>query len=383
MIIASASDFRAAAKRRLPPFLFHYIDGGSYAETTKRRNEEDLALIALRQRVLTNVSSIMTSKVFFGRNYALPLVLGPIGLSGMYARRGEVQAKRAADAKGVPLCLSTVSICPLAEVASLSSEPLWFQLYVIRDRGFMRELLDRAKSENCSVLMFTVDMPVPGKRYRDVHQGLSGPYASLRRYLQVTRRPRWALDVGLLGRPHQLGNLVPVLGSRSGLEDFMEWIGRNFDPAVTWADLAWIREHWDRPLIIKGVLDPADAEQARAIGADGIVVSNHGGRQLDGVISTARALPRIADKVRGRMTLFVDGGVRTGLDVLRMLALGAEGVLLGRAWAFALAAEGRAGVAKLLEIIAAEMCSAMALAGVTDLSRIDGTLLDSNDFDEG
>jgi L-lactate dehydrogenase (cytochrome) len=375
VIIASARDFRTAAKSRLPRFLFDYIDGAAYDEVTCQRNIDDLRLIALRQRVLGDVSNITLSTQLFGRTQSLPVVLGPVGLSGMFARRGEVQAARVAAAKGVPMCLSTVSVCPLKEVAAAPCDALWFQLYVIRDRGFMRDLLGQAKAAGCKTLVFTVDMPVPGARYRDLHSGMSGPYAIPRRYAQALTHPHWAWDVGLLGRPHSLGNLAPVLGASSGIGDYIGWMARNFDPTVTWRDLGWIREHWDGPLIIKGILDPKDAEEAMALRADGVVVSNHGGRQLDGVLSTVRALPPIVDRVGHGLTVLVDGGVRSGLDVVRMLALGAKGVLLGRAWAYALAAKGGTGVAQLLDIIEKEMRVAMALTGSTDVARIDRSVL--------
>jgi len=375
VIIASTADFRRAARQRLPRFLFDYIDGAAYQEVTLRRNVDDLANIALRQRVLTDVSRIELSTEFFGRRHRLPLGLGPIGLSGMYARRGEAAAKRVAAEKGIPMCLSTLSVCSLEEVTAASPEPPWFQLYVIRDRGFMLELMRRAKSARCPALVFTVDMPVPGARYRDPHSGMSGPYAPARRVAQAAMHPAWAWDVGLLGRPHTLGNLASILGRNSGLEDFMGWIGRNFDPSVSWKDLEFIRANWDGPLVIKGILDPADAEEAAKLGADGLIVSNHGGRQLDGVKSTATALPAIAEAVRDRMTVFVDGGVRSGLDVVRMLALGAHGVFLGRAWAYALAAQGAEGVARVLDIIEAEMRVAMALTGSTDVARLDRRIL--------
>lgn len=364
-----------AAKRRLPRFLFDYIDGAAYDELTCRRNVDDLANVALRQRVLHDVSHIDLRTRLFGRGRSLPVVLGPVGLSGMYARRGEVQAARAAAAMNIPMCLSTVSVCPLDEVVSASPEPPWFQLYVIRDRTFMRDLITRAKALKCEALVFTVDMPTPGARYRDVHSGMSGRHASIRRIGQALTHPSWAWDVGLLGRPHNLGNIAPVLGEKSGLEDFIGWMARNFDPTVTWRDLGWVRELWDGPLIIKGILDPADAREALALQADGIVVSNHGGRQLDGVRSTAQMLPRIAAEVRGDLTLFVDGGVRSGLDVVRMLALGAEAVLLGRAWAYALAAAGEAGVLKLLQILEAEMRVAMALTACTNVAAINKAIL--------
>jgi len=375
MIVSSTTDFREAARRRLPRFLFDYIDGGAYAEQTLRRNVSDLADLSLRQRVLKDVSQVSTKATLFGVEHDLPVALAPVGLTGMYARRGETQAAKAAAVKGVPFCLSTVSVCDIDEVASASSAPIWFQLYVLRDRGFMRDLLVRARDAGATALVFTVDMPVPGARYRDAHSGMSGPHASMRRMLQAIGKPAWAWDVGVMGRPHTLGNVAPVLGENSGLEDFMGWLGANFDPSITWRDLEWIRELWKGPLIIKGVLDPEDARAAAEIGADGIVVSNHGGRQLDGVLSSAHALSAIVDAVGDRLTVLADGGVRSGLDVVRMLALGAKGVLLGRAFVYALAARGGPGVTQLLDLIDREMRVAMALTGVTSVDQIDRTIL--------
>ncbi len=375
---ASALDYRELARRRLPRFLFEYIDGGSYAEATLRRNVDDLAEIALRQRVLTDVSTLDLSTELFGRRQALPVALAPIGLAGMNARRGEVQAARAANKAGVPFCLSTVSACPIGEVAAQTDAPFWFQLYMIRDRAFMKDLLAQARAAGCSALIFTVDMPVPGSRYRDYRSGLAGApglAGTMRRTWQSILRPHWAWDVGVRGRPHQLGNVAPVLGRNTGLEDFFAWMRNNFDPSVSWRDLAFIRESWDGPLIIKGILDREDALAAADLGADGIVVSNHGGRQLDGVPSTARALPAIAEAVRDRMTVLADGGVRSGLDVVRMLALGAHGVLLGRAWVYALAARGEAGVSHMLQLVEAEMRVAMALTSCTSIDRITGDAL--------
>jgi L-lactate dehydrogenase (cytochrome) len=370
---ASIGDYREAARRRLPHFLFEYFDGGSYAERTLRANIEDLQDIALRQRVLTDVSEIDLSTKLFGQHLAMPVALGPIGLAGMAACRGEVQAARAAAAKGVPFTLSTVSACSLGEVARGSPTPFWFQLYMVRDRGFMRSLLDEASAAHCPVLVFTVDMPLPGARYRDVRSGLSGAAnlrGQVRRVGQAMARPGWAWDVGIHGRPHQLGNVAPLLGPKSGLEDFLGWMKDNFDPSVTWADLDFVRAHWNGPIVIKGILDADDARRADEAGVDGIIVSNHGGRQLDGVPSVARALPAIADAVGSRPTILADGGVRSGLDAVRMLALGAQGVLLGRAWAFALAAAGEAGVRHVLDLIEAEMRVAMALTGVTTVDKI-------------
>ena len=373
MIIANIADFREAARRRLPHFLFEYLDGGSYAEETLRRNVADLAEITLRQRVLADVADIDLSAELFGQRMAMPVVLAPIGLAGLNARRGEVQAVRAAEAAGVLFTLSTVSACPLSEVRKAAGKPFWFQLYMVRDRSFMRDLLAQAREAECSALVFTVDMPVPGSRYRDVRSGLAGApgmIGGLRRTMQAAMRPGWAWDVGLMGRPHHLGNIAPLLRGKTGLEDFFAWMRGNFDPGIHWRDLDFIRSEWSGPLIVKGILDPEDAKQAAEMGADGIVVSNHGGRQLDGVLSTTRALPPIVDAVGDRLTVLADGGVRSGLDVVRMLALGAKGVLLGRAWAYALAAGGEAGVAKMLGLIAAEMRVAMELTGVTRVDRI-------------
>lgn len=375
MIVSSTTDFREAARRKLPRFLFDYIDGGAYAERTLARNVSDLADLSLRQRVLKDVSQVDTSTTLFGHYQALPVALAPVGLTGMYARRGECQAAKAAAAKGVPFCLSTVSVCDLQEVSKASPSPIWFQLYVLRDRAFMRDLLAKAADAGATALVFTVDMPVPGARYRDAHSGMSGPNAAARRLMQAVFKPQWAWDVGVMGRPHTLGNVAPVLGKNSGLEDFMGWLGANFDPSIQWKDLDWIRDQWKGPLIIKGVLDPEDAKAAADIGADGIVVSNHGGRQLDGVLSSARALPAIADAVGDRLTVLADSGVRSGLDVVRMLALGAKGVLLGRAFVYALAARGGLGVTQLLDLIEKEMRVAMALTGVNTLDQIDSSIL--------
>lgn len=378
MKAASVSDYRALARARLPKFLFEYIDGGSYAEVTLRRNITDLEAVALRQRVLRDVSKIDLSTRLFGQNLSMPVALAPIGLAGMNARRGERQAVRAAEKAGIPFTLSTVSACPLAEVAKAAAKPFWFQLYMIRDRGFMKELLAEAATLGCPTLMFTVDMPVPGSRYRDYRSGLAGApglRGSLYRMGQAMLRPRWAWDVGLLGRPHALGNVAPVLGPNTGLEDFFAWMRNNFEPKVGWHDIEWIRSQWNGSIVIKGILDREDASLAADAGADGIVVSNHGGRQLDGALSSARALPPIADAVGGRLTILADGGIRSGLDVVRMLALGADGVLLGRAWAYALAAGGEKAITHMLGLVRAEMNVAMALTGTSRIQDIDRSII--------
>jgi len=372
---ASIGDYRALAKARLPHFLFEYLDGGSYDEVTLRRNVEDLQSVTLKQRVLRDVSNIDLSRELFGKKWSMPVGLGPVGLSGLYARRGEVQAAKAAAAAGVPFTLSTLSGCSVEEVARAA--PLWFQLYVVKDRGFVSDMIARAKEAGCGALLLTVDLPVPGTRYRDYRAGISG---SLRgpasRAGQVVRRPDWAWDVAVRGRPMTMGNLEKLLGSGAVLADLMGWVSRNFDASVTWKDVEWVRSQWDGPLLIKGILDPDDARTAVSNGVDGMVVSNHGGRQLDGVLSTARALPRIADAVAGRSAILVDGGVRSGLDVVRMLALGADFVLLGRAWAYALAGAGGAGVEHILKLIDAEMRVAMALTACTSIEEISAEILE-------
>lgn len=375
MIISAASDYREAARRKLPRFLFDYIDGGAYAEHTLRANSADLTGISLRQRILKNVETLSLETTLFNQPLAMPIILAPVGLTGMFARRGEVQAVRAAENKGIPLCLSTVSVCSIEEVSAQSQQSIWFQLYVLKDRGFMKNALERAKAAGVKNLVFTVDMPTPGARYRDAHSGMSGPFASSRRMLQAMTRPDWAFNVGLMGRPHDLGNISAYLGQAVTLEDYMGWLAKNFDPSISWADLQWIRDFWEGPMIIKGILDPQDAKDAVSFGADGIVVSNHGGRQLDGVLSTTKALPAIMQAIGDDLTVLVDSGIRSGLDVVRMLALGAKGVLLGRSMAYALAADGQRGVENMLDIFAREMRVAMTLTGVTSIAQIDESTL--------
>jgi L-lactate dehydrogenase (cytochrome) len=372
---ASIGDYRALAKARLPHFLFEYLDGGSYDEVTLRRNVEDLQRLTLKQRVLRDVSTIDLSTELFGKNWAMPVGLGPVGLSGLYARRGEVQAARAAAAANVPFALSTLSACSIDEVARAA--PLWFQLYIVKDRGFVSDMIARANEAGCGALLLTVDLAVPGTRYRDYRSGLSGSMRGpVARMKQVLRRPDWAWDVAVRGRPMTMGNLEPVLGANAALSDLMGWVGQNFDSSVTWKDVEWVRSQWPGALVIKGILDPDDARECVANGADGIVVSNHGGRQLDGALSSARALPPIADAVAGRAAILADGGVRSGLDVVRMLALGADFVLMGRGWAYALAARGQAGVAHVLKLIDAEMRVAMALTACTSVKQIDEQILE-------
>lgn len=375
MIISASTDYRKAAEKTLPPFLFHYIDGGAYAEHTLKRNVSDLSEIELKQLVLRDMSNISTETKLWDDTLSMPVVLAPVGLTGMYAKRGEVQAAKAAAKRGIPFTMSSVAICPIEEVTPQIDRPMWFQLYVLKDRGFMKNVLERAKANGVKTLVFTVDLPTPGARYRDAHSGMSGPNANLRRMIQAFTHPTWAWNVGVQGKPHDLGNISKYFGSPIGLEDYIGWLTKNFDQSISWKDLEWIREFWDGPLIIKGILDPDDARDAVKFGADGIVVSNHGGRQLDGVLSSARALPPIADAVKGDLKILVDSGIRTGLDVVRMVALGADSVMIGRAYAYALAAGGQDAVENLLTLFEKEMRVAMTLTGVNTIKDITSKIL--------
>ncbi|HHT0467014.1 TPA: FMN-dependent L-lactate dehydrogenase LldD [Klebsiella variicola subsp. variicola] len=382
MIVSAPSDYREAARRRLPRFLFDYIDGGAVAENTMNANATELASVALRQRVLCGAGEPTLATTILDASWAMPVALGPVGATGMYARRGEVQAARAASRAGIPYTLSTVSVCSIEEVASQASGALWSQLYVLKDRGYMRNALERAWAAGMKTLVFTVDMPIPGSRYRDNRSGMSGPHATLRQYLQACTHPRWAMNVGLAGRPLSFGNIEAYTGHKMTMDDYMGFISNNFDPSIAWHDLEWIRDSWQGKLIIKGILDADDARNAVRLGADGIVVSNHGGRQLDGAIPTARALPRVVDAVGDDLTVLADSGVRSGLDVIRLLALGAKGVLLGRAYIYALAAAGEAGVAHLLRLFAEDMKVTMTLTGATSPSAISLDCLDRLEQDQ-
>jgi L-lactate dehydrogenase (cytochrome) len=376
--VASVDDFRALARRRLPHILFEYLDGGAYSEVTLRRNVADFEAIALRQRVLRDMSSLEIATEALGQPLAMPLGLAPVGFAGMYRRRGETQAARAAEAAGVPFCLSTMGICDVAEVARDGGAP-WFQLYMLKDRGYMRELIGRAREAGSPVLVFTVDLPVLGTRYRDVRSGFSGGgglAAQLRRAADGLRHAGWMWDVWLGGRPHRLGSVAGAVSPDASQSDYLAWIAANFDRSVTWDDIAWVRSQWDRPILLKGVLDPADAREGARCGVEGLVVSNHGGRQLDGVRSAIGALPAIADAVGGELELFVDGGVRSGMDVLKAVALGARACFVGRPWAYALAAAGEAGVARLLALLRAELEVAMILTGCRSVREAGRELLD-------
>ncbi|NWK98736.1 L-lactate dehydrogenase [Sphingobium lactosutens] len=372
-MMISAEDFRARARRKLPHFLFEYYDGAAFDGLTAERNRHDLHAMELRQRVLCDVSGISTATHLLGEAVSLPLALSPVGLAGMAARRGEVLAAKAARSRNIPMALSTTSVCPLDEVAAV--KPPWFQLYMVRDRGFVADMLDWAVAQGCTTLLFTVDLPVLGTRWRDHRSGLNqaGLTGALRRYGQMLARPRWAAQVGVTGGPHNLGNIAHHLGRRrASLADCMAYTSANMEACLDWSALDWVRHRWPGTLVVKGIMEGEDARLALGGGADAIIISNHGGRQLDGAASTVRALRRVVDHLEGRLPLLVDGGVRTGLDMLRMLAVGATGVMLGRPWVYALAAGGQAGVERLIDILEQELRIAMALCGcrsVQDISR--------------
>ena len=375
---ASARDYRRLAQARLPRFLFDYIDGGASQEQTLRANADAWMRVGLRQRVLVDVAGVDTATTLAGQACAMPLALAPLGLAGMMARRGEVQAARAAEAAGVPFTLSTVGICPLAEIGPAVAQAPWFQLYMLRDRGIVQALLQQAWEAGCRVLVFTVDLPVAGMRHRDTRNGLGagGLRARLLKAGDLLGHPRWLWDVGVRGKPHLFGNLGALLPGVRDLDGFKAWVDTQFDPSVTWADIDWLRAQWPGTLLLKGILDEDDARAAVRAGAQGLVVSNHGGRQLDGVAATAVKLPAIAQAVAGQAQLLVDGGIRSGEDVLRALALGAQGVLIGRPWIWALAAGGEVALAGLLARWREELRLAMSLAGVRRVADIDARVLD-------
>lgn len=369
-------DYRQLARRRLPRLLFEYIDGGALTESAKTRNASDFGDIRLRQRVLTGVESVSLKTEILGEVISMPLLLAPVGMSGMYARRGEVQAARAAKTAGTVACLSTLSICDVREVTAAAG-PVWFQLYLLRDRDYMKLLLKRVWDLGCRVLAFTVDVAVPGERLREHRQGLAGgtgPLDEMRRAVDGLAHPGWLYDVYLMGRPHGFGNVSEAYGG-GGFGGFWTWVREALQVALTPEDVAWVREHWPGKLLIKGVADADDARVAVEAGADGVIVSNHGGRQLDSALSGVAALPRIVEAVGDRAVVLMDGGVRSGEDVVKAMALGARACLIGRPWAFALAAQGEAGVTHVLELFRKQMVTTMVLAGCADVSRIDTGML--------
>jgi len=375
---ATVLDYRELARRRLPRQLFDYIDGGAYEESTMRANTSDLERVLLRQIVMRDVSARDAAVEVLGQRLALPIVLAPVGLAGMFAPRAEVQAARAAEAAGVPFVESTVSISGIEEVGEATTAPPWFQLYVMRDRSYTEDLMSRAEAVGSPVLVLTIDLAVVGARHRDTRNAVVGEvptWAKVRRALDLIAHPRWIRTVALGGRPLTFGNLEKAVPGARSPAAFKDWVDSQFDPSVTWEDVAWIRDNWKGRLVVKGVLEPDDARRAIDAGVDGIVVSNHGGRQLDAVPSTARVLPDVVDAVGDRVEVLADGGVRTGLDVVKMVALGARAVLIGRPWAWAVAARGEAGVRHVLGVMKADIDVALALTGCPSIGALDRSVL--------
>jgi L-lactate dehydrogenase (cytochrome) len=358
LIPVSTCDYRRLAEKHLPRNLFDYIDGGSYSEITLQANVQDFEKIQMKQSVLCDVSNIDTNVNLLGEKFSMPLGLAPVGLAGMMARRAEVQAVKAAEKAGIPF---------------------WFQLYMMRDRSYVEELLARAKAVGCKTLVFTVDLTVVGARYRDARNGMGArlnAFAKVRAAMEYPTHPKWLLDVAIKGKPHMFGNLEKLVPSAGSLADFKDWVDSQFDPSCTWKDIEWLRSIWDGDLIIKGILSPEDAKAAVRAGADAIIISNHGGRQMDGVSSSITMTPRIRDAVGDKTTIIMDGGIRSGQDVVKALANGADFTLIGRAWIWALAARGQEGLDALLQTFKSEMDVNMALAGVTIIADITNEILD-------
>ncbi|HEX8120636.1 MAG TPA: L-lactate dehydrogenase [Solirubrobacteraceae bacterium] len=375
---ATANDYRELARRRLPRQLFDYVDGGAYDELTMRANVRDLGDVLLRQVVMRDVSRRDASVEVLGQRLALPIALAPVGLAGMMAPRAEVQAARAAESAGIPFIESTVSIASIEEVAGATSTPPWFQLYVMRDRAYAEDLMERARAAGAPVLVLTVDLAVVGARHRDTRNamvGRHGTWAKVRRGLDLVSHPAWIRSTAIGGKPLTFGNLEKAVPEARSPAAFRDWVDSQFDPSVTWEDIAWVRERWPGRLVVKGVLDPEDARRAVDAGVDGLVVSNHGGRQLDSVPSTARALPDVADAVGDEVEVLADGGVRTGVDVVKMVGLGAKAVLVGRAWAWAVAARGEAGVRHVIDVFKADIDTALGLTGQTSIADVDRSAL--------
>ena len=373
--IACIEDLRKLAERRVPRMFYDYADSGSWTETTYRANESDLAKIKFRQRVALDVSSRSTAMTMLGQKVPMPVALAPTGLTGMQHADGEILAARAAAEFGVPFTLSTMSICSIEDVAENSPAPFWFQLYVMRDRDFIRRLIERARAANCSALMVTLDLQLMGQRHKDVRNGLSAPpKPTLRNILNLMQKPAWCL--GMLGtKRRQFGNIVGHVKGVKDMSSLSDWTVSQFDPSLSWDDVAAIRKQWDGKMIIKGILDVEDAKAAVKVGADAIVVSNHGGRQLDGAMSSIEALPAIVDAVGDKTEIWMDSGIRSGQDVLRAIALGARGTLIGRAFLYGLGAGGQAGVRQALDIIHKELDLTLGLCGQSDLAKVDSSIL--------
>jgi L-lactate dehydrogenase (cytochrome) len=374
-VVTCIEDLRELAKKRVARAIFEYVDCGSYSECTLRANRADLESLALRQRVGIDVDRRSTRATMAGEEVAMPVALAPVGLTGLNWADGEILAARAAHKFGVPFTLSTMSICSIEDVADALRKPFWFQLYVMRDRGFAASLIERARAAKCSALVLTLDLQIQGQRHRDLKNGLAvPPKLTLGTAFDILRKPGWALNV-LRGKRKSFGNLEGRIPDAKSLTTLSQWIAGQFDPTLSWKDVEWVQKLWGGKLVLKGILDAEDASIAAGLGVDAIVVSNHGGRQLDGAISSIRALPEIVETVKGKTEIWLDGGIRSGQDVLRALALGADATMIGRAFAYGLGAMGEAGVTRALEIIRAELDVSMALCGIRDVKEASPAIL--------
>jgi L-lactate dehydrogenase (cytochrome) len=374
-VITHIGDLQRLARRRVPRMFYDYADSGSWTESTYRANEADFQALKLRQRVAVNMENRSTRTKLVGIDAAMPVAIAPTGLTGMQHADGEILAARAAEAFGIPFTLSTMSICSIEDIASHTKAPFWFQLYVMKDRDFIERLIDRAKAAHCSALMLTLDLQILGQRHKDLKNGLSAPpKPTLANLINLATKPRWCL--GMLGTPRRtFGNIVGHAKGVGDLSSLSSWTAEQFDPGLSWRDVEWIKQRWGGKLIIKGIMDVEDARLAADSGADALVVSNHGGRQLDGAPSSIAALPAIADAVGQRIEVWMDGGIRSGQDVLKAWALGARGTLIGRAFLYGLGAMGQEGVSKALQIIQRELDLTMAFCGQTDIQRVDAGIL--------
>jgi len=375
----TAADYRRLAEKRLPRFLFDYIDGGANEEVTLAANTADFTHYRLKQRVMHDVGNIDTGTRMCGAPFRMPLALAPVGMAGLFSRRGEVLGARAAQRAGVPFTASTVGICSMEEIKNATGEPCWFQLYMLKDRAMVEKLLERAADTGCDTLIFTVDLAVTGMRHRDWRNGMIGDSLNSRlaKFRQLAARPGWLYNIGIRGKPHHFGNLTDVTEKPVDLVSLKDFIAGQFDPTVTWKDIAWLRGLWKGKLLIKGVLSAEDAGSAVDVGADGVIVSNHGGRQLDCVSSGIGKLPEVVRAVGGQAEVFMDGGVRNGIDVVKAVALGAKGVLIGRPWVWAAAGAGEKGLSDLLGVFQEEIRVAMALMGVNRIDELNPELLES------
>ena len=377
-VITCVEDLRQLAQKRVPKAFYDYADSGSYTESTYRANSADLGAITIRQRVAINVDKRNTASTMIGQPVSMPVAIAPTGLTGMQWADGEMLGARAAERFGIPFTLSTMSICSIEDVAGFVSKPFWFQLYVMRDRGFVADLIARAKAAKCSALVVTLDLQILGQRHKDLHNGMSvPPRVTLANILDIGSKPGWTLRM-LSAKRKTFGNLAGYTkNSGSGVITLSKWVASQFDPTLSWQDIEWIKSQWGGKLVLKGIQDPEDAKIAAKVGADALIVSNHGGRQLDGASSSIRALPYVRDAVGDSIEVWMDGGIRTGQDILKALAMGAKGTMVGRAFLYSLGAMGEAGVTRMLEILRSELDVSMALAGIDDVRKLNRSVLET------